>query len=149
MSVFANIEAEQLKSLKSRDRNRLLIIRLIISEIKSFEINAKSRAKASDQDIFGILTAMLKLRKDFIKQYESIVSAERISKEKLEIDVIKEFLPRQFSNAEVVELVEVAIGDLKASSVADIGSVISFLKPKLIGRADMSYVASIVKKKLF
>ena len=91
---------------------------------------------------------MVKQRRDAIEQFESAGRTDLADQEKLELDVLADFLPTPLSETEITELVDLAIKSTGASSMADMGKVMGIVKPQAQGRADMSSISKIVKSRL-
>ena len=91
---------------------------------------------------------MLKHRRDAIAQFETAQRDDLISKEKLEMEVIQEFLPTPLTTGELQTLITTAIDQAQAQSIKDMGKVIAIVKPQVQGRADMSLVSKQIKEAL-
>ena len=91
---------------------------------------------------------MAKQRRDAIAQFESAGRPDLAEQEKLELEILLEFLPQQLTEAEILEMVEQAITATGAESMRDMGKVMGAVKPKAQGRADMSAISRIIKDKL-
>ena len=107
MSLKDEINKEMKAAMKSRDKDRLKTIRLILSEIKRVEVD--ERIAVDDQRILSILAKMIKQRRDSIAQYDSAGRTEQSKKETDEITVINEFLPEALTDDEINNLIEKAI----------------------------------------
>lgn len=130
-------------AMRARDKPRLATLRLINAEIKRVEVD--ERIELDDARILALLDKMTKQRRDSIVQYEKAGRAELAEIEQQEIDVIKEFLPEQLTDAEIEEIVTAAVKETGASSMADMGKVMALVKPQVQGRADMGAVSKLVK----
>lgn len=140
------IQSEMKTAMKSGDKRRLGVIRLMLAAIKQREID--ERIELDDTQVLVVLDKMTKQRRDSITQYESAGRNELAEQEAFEIEIIKEFLPEALSEAEVLSLVKEAVASSGASSIRDMGKVMGLLKPKIQGRADMGMVSAIVKKQI-
>lgn len=140
------IGAQTTAAMKSRDRQRLGVLRLINSEIKRVEVD--ERRTLSDQDVVSVLIRMLKQRQDSLSQYETAGREDLAEQERYEIGVVQEFLPEPFDDDEIEGLVVAAIRDTGAESMRDMGKVMNLLRPQVEGRADMGVVSAKVKAKL-
>ena len=137
-------------------RNSLLILILLtstalaggakISELKKEEIDNK--VTLDDTFVISILQRMIKQRKDAASQFQEANRPELAEKERNEITMLSEFLPEQLSNDDLLPIVKAEIISSEASSMKDIGKVMGSLKPKLLGKADMSTVSRLVKEQL-
>ncbi|MFL2732930.1 MAG: GatB/YqeY domain-containing protein [Gammaproteobacteria bacterium] len=133
-------------SMKSGDKFKTSVLRMILSEIQKLEIEEK--CDLNENQIITILEKMIKQRKDSITQFEQANRQELADKEKLEILCIKEFLPEQMTDEEIFELVSKVVSDLNAESMKDMGKVMGSLKSQTAGKADSAVVSKIVKEAL-
>ena len=133
-------------SMKSGDKFKTSVLRMILSEIQKLEIEEK--CDLNENQIITILEKMIKQRKDSITQFEQANRQELADKEKLEILCIKEFLPEQMTDEEIFELVSKVVSDLNAGSMKDMGKVMGSLKSQTAGKADSAIVSKIVKEAL-
>ena len=138
---------ESMKSaMKARDKDRLKTIRLALSEIKRVEVD--TRKEQTDAQIITILDKMVKQRRESIKQFELGGRHELAAQEKLEIEVLNEFLPQALSDEEISSIINSAISESKAESIQDMGKVMGVIKPQVIGRADMSVISKKIRSLL-
>ena len=133
-------------AMKARDKDRLNTIRLALSDIKRVEVD--TREEQTDAQIITILDKMVKQRRESIKQFEFGGRPELADREKLEIEVLNEFLPKALSEEELDAIIHSAIAEFKAESTQDMGKVMSVIKQKAVGRADMSLISKKVKSLL-
>ena len=146
-SPIINLIEENVKSsMKERNKERTLTLRLAISEFKKEEIDKK--IVLTDEDALRILQRMIKQRKESISQFTDAGRTELAKKEEKEISILQDFLPEQLGEEEIRELVTEAISATEASEPADIGKVMGALKSKIKGNADMGLVSRIVKENL-
>ncbi|MEQ8315342.1 MAG: GatB/YqeY domain-containing protein [Gammaproteobacteria bacterium] len=133
-------------AMRAKDKERLGTVRLMLSEIKRIEVD--ERIDPDDARIISILDKMVKQRRDSINQYVDGGRQELADKEQAEINVIQEFLPQPLSDEEVDAIVQHAISDTSATSMADMGKVMGLVKPQVVGKADMGTVSQKVKAAL-
>ena len=146
MSLKDEINKEMKSAMKSRDKDRLKTIRLILSEIKRVEVD--ERIAVDDQRTLSILAKMIKQRRDSIAQYDSAGRTELSKIESDEITVINEFLPEALTDDEINNLIEKAISETGAESMKDMGKVMGIIRPQIQGRADAGEVSKRVKEAL-
>ena len=140
------IVADMKSAMKEGNKERLATIRLILAAVKQVEVD--SRTDVTDDDLISILDKMSKQRRESISQFEKANRDDLAAKEKSELAIITDYLPAALSDDEITELVEKAIEQTSASSMKDMGAVMSILKPQLQGRADMGLVSKQIKSKL-
>ncbi len=140
------LQDEMKAAMKSGDKRRLGIIRLIRAAIKQREVD--ERIELDDTQVLLVLDKMIKQRRDSVEQFEKAGRTELADQEKFEIGVIQEYLPAQLSEDEISTLITEAITATGAESMKDMGKVMGMLKPKLQGRADMGAVSGLIKQNL-
>jgi uncharacterized protein YqeY len=133
-------------AMRSKDKPRLGVLRLITAAIKQREVD--ERIELNDEQVLTILEKMVKQRRDSIAAFEKAGRDELVQQEVFEIGIIQEYLPEQLSDADVSAAITDAIKNTGAESMKDMGKVMGILKAKLAGRADMGQVSQIIKKKL-
>ena len=146
LSLKDQIIASMKDAMRSRDKERLATVRLILSEIKQVEVD--ERIDPDDNRVVAILDRMVKQRRESIKQYEAAARQELAAREQSEILVIQQFLPAALSEAEIDDFIDRAIAESGASNIKDMGKVMNTARALLTGRADMAIVSSKVKARL-
>ncbi|MGD2052685.1 MAG: GatB/YqeY domain-containing protein [Gammaproteobacteria bacterium] len=133
-------------AMKSGDKERLAVIRLIMSAMKQVEVD--ERTELDDNRVLGILDKMVKQRRESISQFNAGGREDLATREQAEIDVISDFLPQALSEEEIEAIINQAISDSGAASMKDMGKVMGIIKPQITGRADMGAVSSKIKSRL-
>ena len=146
MTLLAGLQDEVKGAMRARDKERLATLRLIMAEIKRIEVD--ERIEMRDDRVIGVLTKMVKQRRDSVTQYRDGGREDLAKKEEAEIELIEAFLPAQLSSEELDAAVSAAIKASSAESMRDMGKVMGHLQDSLAGQADMAAVARIVKAKL-
>jgi len=137
------IKEDMKTSMKSGDKARLGVIRMILAAIKQVEVD--ERVELDDARVIVVLDKMLKQRRESIKQYRDANRIDLAEVEEAEILVIQDFLPQALNEAEIDDMVAKAIAETGAESVKDMGKVMAILKPQMQGRADMALVSARIK----
>jgi len=141
--------SENLKdAMRAKDAARLSTLRLISAAIKDKDIAARGEGKdsgVSDDDILAIMAKMIKQRQESATTYEQAARLELAEKERAEILVIEEFLPRQLDANEIETAVKSVVAEVGASSIRDMGRVMGALKAKYAGQMDFGKAGGAVK----
>ena len=132
--------------MRAKDKARLGTIRLALAEIKRVEVD--ERIDPDDGRVTSILDKMVKQRRESIKQFESAGRDELVAQEQSEIDVLQEFLPQALSEEELDTIINAALSETGAEGMQDMGKVMGIIKPKVVGRTDMSIVSDKIKAAL-
>ncbi|MBM3544133.1 MAG: GatB/YqeY domain-containing protein [Alphaproteobacteria bacterium] len=135
---------------KAQDKRRVSTLRMMSAAIKDRDIAARTAGKtaATDADLLDLLAKMIKQREESQKIYADAGRAELATQESEEIAIIREFLPKQLSSAEMEKAIADAIAEAGATSVKDMGKVMAVLKARYAGQMDFGKVSAEVKAKL-
>ena len=145
-SLKQQINEAMKDAMRARDKARLGTIRLALAEIKRVEVD--ERIDPDNARVTSILDKMVKQRRESIKLFESAGRDELVAQEKSEIDVLQEFLPQALNEEELDVIISAALSDTGAQGMQDMGKVMGIIKPKVVGRADMSMVSDKIKAAL-
>ena len=134
MSLKARITEDMKNAMRSGERDRLGLIRMLQAGIKQREVD--ERIQLDDAQVLAVIDKMIKQRKDSVTQFEAGGRADLAAKESAEIGWLSDYLPAQLSGTELDALVRSAIADSGAASLRDMGKVMALVKPKAQGRCD-------------
>ena len=140
------IKDDMKAAMKSGNKARLGVIRLILAAFKQVEVD--ERITIDNERALVILDKMLKQRRESIRQYTDAGRTDLADIEEAEIVVIQDFMPQALTDAEIDTMVAEAVTESGASSIKDMGKVMALLKPNMQGRADMSVVSNKIKAAL-
>lgn len=139
------------QAMRDKAAQRLSTLRLINAAIKDREIAARGdgdEGSVGNAEVLAILGKMAKQRQESARAYEEGGRLDLAEREREEIGVIEEFLPRQLSKAEVAKAIDGTIADLGAESIRDMGKVMGALKAQYTGQMDFGKVGPMVKDRL-
>jgi uncharacterized protein YqeY len=146
MSRIAEIEDGIKEAMKARDAERRDALRLIINALKNSEKELQ-RPLSNDEEL-QVLQRERKRRVEAAEAFRSAGHADRAEAEERELSILEEFMPEPLSEDEIEEIVDDAIAEVGATSMADLGRVMADVMPQIAGRADGSQVSQIVREKL-
>ena len=133
-------------AMRSGEKERLGVIRMITAAIKQREVD--ERISLDDAQVLSVLEKMIKQRKESVEQFKAGNRQDLVDKEAAEITLLQGYMPSQLSAAELDALINEAVAATGASSIKDMGKVMSLIKAKAQGRADMGAVGAKIKAKL-
>ncbi|WP_050931388.1 GatB/YqeY domain-containing protein [Aestuariivita boseongensis] len=151
MDMRGRVNAALKQAMKDKATDRLSTLRLINAAIKDKDIEARGSGEeggVSDAEVLAILGKMTKQRQESARAYEEGGRLDLAERERGEIEIIEEFLPRQLSDEEVAAAVDEAISESGADSIRDMGKVMGALKSKYTGQMDFGQVGPMVKDRL-
>ena len=144
------IKSETVTSMKAGDKERTAALRLIGAKIKDRDIELRTVDTKPDDEamVQDVLLKMAKQRRESIEMYEDGGRQELADKEKAELAVIEEFLPKQMSEDETRAAIAQIKADLGADGMKDMGRVMAELKSRHGATLDMSKASGLVKESL-
>ena len=146
MTLKERITEDMKTAMRSGEKDRLAVIRLLQAAIKQREVD--ERIMLDDAQVTSVLEKMIKQRKESIVAFEKGARADLVAKETAEIAVLQPYLPAQLSDAELDAIISDAISSTGAASIKDMGKVMGVVKSKAAGKADMGAVGARIKAKL-
>jgi uncharacterized protein YqeY len=146
MSLKERITDDMKAAMRSGEKERLGLIRMITAAIKQREVD--ERITLDDSQVLSVLEKMIKQRKESLVQFQAGNRQDLVDKEAAEITLLRGYLPSQLSDAEIDALISDAIRATGAASIKDMGKVMGLIKGKAQGRADLGQVGAKIKAKL-
>lgn len=142
----ARLQSDMKSAMKSGDRERLGVIRLMLAAVKQREVD--ERIELDDAAIIAVLDRMVKQRRESVTQYDAAGRADLAAVEQAEIGVIQDYLPQPLTEAEIDGMIQEAITATGAEGISGMGKVMAAIKSPMQGRADMTLVSGRVKSLL-
>jgi uncharacterized protein YqeY len=141
--LLIRIKDEMKTAMKSGEKARLGVIRLMLAAVKQIEVD--ERIELDDSRVLLVLDKMVKQRRESIRQYTDANRIDLADIEAAEIIVIQDFLPQALTEEEIDTMVLEAFALSGATSIKEMGKVMALLKEPMQGRADMSVVSVKIK----
>ncbi|MCR9146305.1 MAG: GatB/YqeY domain-containing protein [Rhodobacteraceae bacterium] len=151
MGLRDRVNSALKQAMKDKDTTRLGTLRLVNAAIKDQDIARRggdSDTGVGDEDILAILGKMTKQRQESARAYEEGGRLDLAERERAEISVIEDFLPRQLNDKEIDKAIDSAIAETGASSIRDMGKIMGNLKSRYTGQMDFGAVGARVKDRL-
>lgn len=143
------INTELKNSMLSSNKDKTSTLRLILAAIKDREIAAREKKQDIDDTIvMDVLSKMVKQRLESADIYKKNNRLELAAKEEFEIEVIREFLPKQLSEKEIKEIIGKLVEETNSSSIRDMGKIMGVLKSKYAGQLDFALAGKLLKEHL-
>ena len=146
MSLITEIEDEIKEAMKARDAERRDALRLIVNALKGSE--KELQRPLSDDEELQVLQRERKKRVEAADAFRAGGRVEQAAAEERELSILEEFMPEPLSEEEIEEIIDDAIAEVGATSMADLGRVMADVMPQVAGRADGSFVGQLVREKL-
>ncbi len=138
------------EAVKAKDKRRICTLRLIQAAVGDRDIANRGAGKdpVSDEDILQILAKMVKQREESAKAFEDGNRLELAEQERAEIEIIREFMPKQLCEDDTRKAVAAVIDEVQAEGLRDMGRCMTALREKFPGQMDFGKASGIVKSML-
>jgi uncharacterized protein YqeY len=146
MSLKERITDDMKAAMRSGDKERLGVIRMVTAAIKQREVD--ERISLDDAQVLNVLDKMIKQRKESLVQFEAGHRPDLVQKETAEINLLQGYLPAALGDAELDTLIDAALAETRATTIKDMGKVMAIIKANAMGRADMAAVGAKIKARL-
>ena len=147
MSLSDQINQGLKEAMKAKDEVRKRTLRAIKSEILLLKTDGTG-AEITEEKEIKLLQKMAKQREDSLSTFEQQGRDELAQKEREELVIIKEFLPKQMDSAELEAAIKEIIEKVGASSMKDMGKVMGMASKQFAGKADGKTMSTLVRQLL-
>ncbi len=142
------IDIDLKTAMRAKEETVLSTLRMLKSAIQYKEVEPGAQAPLDDAAVVGVLSTLIKQRRDSIQQYQEANRADLAEKEQTELAVLQRYLPAQLTADQLREEVEKAVAESGATSAKDMGAVMKVLMPRVQGKAEGKAVSEEVKAQL-
>ena len=142
------LRADLTSAMRARDQLRMRTLRSALSSITNEEVAGASARTLSDDEVLKVLTREARKRREAAEAFSAAGRSDQAAAERAEGEVLAGYLPAPLSDDELTALVDGAIGEAGATSMAGMGPVMKLLTPRVAGRADGGRVAAEVRRRL-
>ncbi len=146
MDILKKINEDLITSMKSKNELKTTTLRMIKSAVKNAEIAKRGKGDLTEDDIMGVLSTMVKQRKESAEQYEKANRKDLADKENTEISIIQEYLPKQLTTEELDAIIKTTIQETGVTGMKEMGKLMKALMPKVKGKADGKLVNQMIKE---
>ena len=141
------INQDYVTAMKARDQVRSSTLNFLRAQIKNVRIE-KREETVSDADVITVIKKQIKQRQDSIEQYTKGGRQDLADKETAELNILKEYLPKELSDEHIKAIIAETLNESQATSVKDMGKVMKGVMDKVAGNADNKKVSDLVKQAL-
>lgn len=146
MSLKERLETDAKTALKSKDRVRLGLIRMVRAQVKNAEIAKKH--ELSEEETIEVVVSVVKARRESLDYAVKGNRSDLVLQAEQELQILADYLPQQLSEEEVQDIVQRAIRETGAENPKDMGRVMGIIMPQVKGRADGKLVNNLVRQYL-
>ncbi|MCK9445860.1 GatB/YqeY domain-containing protein [bacterium] len=162
--IVEEIKKDLISALKEKNESTVSTLRMVTSSIFNKEMEKrvevlkgepglteeqiKEKVKLSDEEVIDVLSSEVKKRRDSIAQFEQGGRPELAASEKIEMEILMKYMPKELTEDEIRVIVKDSIAKSGATDMKGIGLVMKEVSPQTKGRADGNMVAKIVREEL-
>lgn len=143
MSISDAIDQDLTQAMKAKQQDKVSVLRMVKAAFMNYKIE-KKREKLEDPEALEILQRQVKQRKESLESFQKAGRTDLAQKEEKELGILQTYLPKQLSDAEIIQLVQKAVQTTGVKVKADAGRVMKELMPAVKGRADGKRINDIV-----
>lgn len=147
-NLLQQIDADLKKAIRERDETTKLVLRSVKSAITEAQKSGTEQHELTHEEVLRVITKQAKQRRDAITEYEKGGRMDLADKERAELAILERYLPQQLSQTELEQLIQDVIAEVGATSLRDMGKVMSTVMSRVAGRADGKTVNQIVRRML-
>lgn len=141
-SLLVRLQADQAAARRAQEKDRVMLLGMVISELKNREIEL--RRDATDEDITDVIRKAIKRRRESVELYQKANRQDLVDKESFELTALEAYLPAQIDP----ETIRAAVRDAIAAGAANVGAVMAKVMPLFKGKADGTTINAIVREEL-
>ncbi len=140
--LLARLQGDQAAARREQQKDHVMLLGMIISEVKNREIEL--RRDATDDDVVDVIRKGIKKRRESVDMYAKAGRPELLEKEQREVAALEGYLPAQVDPA----LVRAAVVAAIAAGAANIGAVMGQVMPQFKGRVDGGVINTLAREEL-
>ncbi len=144
--MFDKVKSDLLASMKEQDKFKLGVLRMLKSALQMEQINIGH--DLTDEETLTVIRREVKKRNSSIQEYEKFGKIDTVQDLKHEVEILESYLPAMLSDEEVEKIINEVIETFENPDIKSMGKIISLVKEKTNGNADMSKVSALVKERL-
>ena len=146
MSLVERVNEDVKLAMKSQDKERLNVVRMLKSAIQLSKIELKH--ELSDEEVIDVVAKQIKMRKDSIMEFSKASRDDLIRQYQKEVEVLMSYMPEQLSIDEVNQIIDDVFKKIQPTSPKQMGLIMKEVTPCVKGKFDMGEVSKIIKEKL-
>lgn len=146
MSLVEKINEDMKLAMKSQDKEKLSVVRMIKSAIQLAKIELKH--ELSDEEVVDVVAKQIKMRKDSIAEFSKAGRDDLVAQNQKEVEILNTYMPEQLSIEEVIKIIDEVFASVKPTSPKQMGLIMKEVNPKVRGKFDMGEVSKLIKDKL-
>ena len=146
MSLLEKLKSDLIIAMKEKNKDKLNTLRAVKGAMQLEIINNKK--EENDDLLLDVVNKQIKMRNDSISEFEKAGRCDLVDSYQKEVDILKEYMPKELTKEELEEIIDNAIKETGASTVKDLGIIMRMITPIVKNKCDMKEVTNKIKEKL-
>ena len=146
MTIKEKLQIDLKDAMLSKDTIRKNVVQLIKAGV--LQVEKDKKITLDDEGVLDVIAKQLKQRRDSLPDYEKSGREDLIAQLKREMELLMEYLPKQLTHDELVQIVKTAVLETGATTIKDMGKIMAAVMPKTKGRADGKEINLIARELL-
>lgn len=146
MTLVERINEDMKLAMKSQDKEKLNVIRMLKSAIQLSKIELKH--ELTDEEVVDVVAKQIKMRKDSITEFTKAERFDLAEQNQKEVEILNTYMPEQLSLEEVTKIIDEVFSSVNPTSPKQMGLIMKEVNPKVRGKFDMGEVSKLIKDKL-
>ena len=147
-TLKATLQHDLHAAMRAREEVRVATLRMTLTAISNEEVSGTTARELSDEETLKVVAKEAKKRKESATAYRDAQRPELADREEAELAVLEGYLPEPMGEEELTAIVDRAIEQVGATSMAQMGQVMKLAQGEAAGRADGGAIAARVKARL-
>jgi uncharacterized protein YqeY len=146
MNIKTQLNDSMKDAMKSGDEVRKRTVRMALAAVKQAEVD--KRVELDDMAVIGLIQKEVKNRRESLEEAKKANRDDLVADNEAEIKVLEAFLPKAMPEEELRAIIQDAITEIGASTMADMGKVMKIVMGKVAGRASNDKISAAVRELL-
>ncbi len=142
VTLLARLQTDQASARRAQEKERVLLLGMVISEIRNREIEV--RRDLTEDDVIEVIRKAIKRRRESVEMYRTAGRTDLADREQQELTLLDAYLPAQLDP----EIIRAAVREVIAGGAANAGAVMGKVMPRFKGQADGTVISAIVREEL-
>ena len=142
VTLLARLQTDQASARRAQEKERVLLLGMVISEIWNREIEV--RRDLTEDDVIEVIRKAIKRRRESVEMYRTAGRTDLADREQQELTLLDAYLPAQLDP----EIIRAAVREVIAGGAANAGAVMGKVMPRFKGQADGTVISAIVRDEL-
>ena len=146
MDLLEKMKKDLITAMKEKDKDKLTVLRMVKGAMQLEAINNKK--EENEELLIDVVSRQIKMRKESILEFEKGNRTDLVEATQNEINILKEYLPKQLSEEEIDKIIDDAFNKINPTSNKEMGLIMREVTPLLKGKADMKLVSDKIKERV-